>query len=273
MSIKSMFTKDEWQLITDGPEWVFAALAAADGNVAMMIQAKESNAFKKVIKDYSSTSPLVQEVVGDKTKASKDVKKATLSDAEQALEEINRLLDSKLSSSDAAQFRKFLTSVADSIAEAAGEGALGLGKKISKKEEKALEKVKAALKPGKVATVQAKPTIKPVAKPVAKPMTKPEAKPAKPAPSAPKRPVQSSRPVPRPAQPQIPTQGTAKVPAYIAEHTVISGETLSHVSLKYYGSAAKAKYMAIYEANKALIGDNPNLIVPGQVLKIPKLDE
>ena len=59
----------------------------------------------------------------------------------------------------------------------------------------------------------------------------------------------------------------------LGEHTVASGETLSHIALKFYGSAAKPKYMAIYEANKDVIGDNPNIIKPGQVLKIPKLDE
>ena len=58
---------------------------------------------------------------------------------------------------------------------------------------------------------------------------------------------------------------------YMAEHTVASGETLSHISLKYYNSAAKPKYMVIYEANKAVIGDNPNRIIPGMVLKIPKI--
>jgi nucleoid-associated protein YgaU len=58
---------------------------------------------------------------------------------------------------------------------------------------------------------------------------------------------------------------------YMAEHTVAAGETLSHISLKYYGSAVKEKWMIIYEANKAVIGDNPNIIRSGQVLKIPEL--
>lgn len=278
MTVKSKFTKEEWQLITDGPEWVFAALAAADGNVAMMTKAKESKAFKDVLKNYTSSSSLVQEVVGDETKVSKEVKRATLSDAEQALEEINALIDTKFTSSDADQYRKFLTSIADSVAEAAGEGALGIGKKISKNEEKALAKVKEALKPKVVAKVEAKPTpkpeVKPAPKPVAKPKTKPEAKPAPvsarpltPKPSAvPKKPLE----VPRPEEmPKV----APKAQEFIAEHTVASGETLSHISLKYYNSAAKPKYMVIYEANKDVIGDNPNIIVPGQVLKIPKLKE
>lgn len=59
----------------------------------------------------------------------------------------------------------------------------------------------------------------------------------------------------------------------IAEHTVESGDTLSGIAAKYYNSAAKEKWMAIYEANKNEIGDNPSNIKVGQVLKIPKLDE
>ena len=58
---------------------------------------------------------------------------------------------------------------------------------------------------------------------------------------------------------------------YIAEHTVEAGETLSHIGLKYYKSAAKEKWMLIYEANKTVIGDDPNVIKTGQALKIPEL--
>jgi nucleoid-associated protein YgaU len=63
----------------------------------------------------------------------------------------------------------------------------------------------------------------------------------------------------------------APEPKFKAEHAVASGETLSDLALKYYGSAAKEKWMAIYEANKDVIGDNPNVIKPDQVLKIPEL--
>lgn len=58
---------------------------------------------------------------------------------------------------------------------------------------------------------------------------------------------------------------------FIASHTVEAGETLSHISLEYYGSAAKSHYMVIYESNKEVIGDNPNLIIEGMILKIPEL--
>ncbi len=55
----------------------------------------------------------------------------------------------------------------------------------------------------------------------------------------------------------------------VKKHTVVSGETLSSISKKYYDDIGK--YMKIYEANKDLIGGDPNVIKPGQVLVIPKL--
>jgi nucleoid-associated protein YgaU len=59
----------------------------------------------------------------------------------------------------------------------------------------------------------------------------------------------------------------------IAKHTVKEGETLSHLSSKYYGSTDKAKWMLIYEANKTAIGDNPSVIRPGLVLNIPSEEQ
>ncbi len=56
----------------------------------------------------------------------------------------------------------------------------------------------------------------------------------------------------------------------IAQHTVSAGETLSHIALKHYGNAGRDFWMAIYEANKQVIGDNPGLIRPGMVLSIPE---
>ena len=57
----------------------------------------------------------------------------------------------------------------------------------------------------------------------------------------------------------------------IAEHTMTDKETLSHLALKYYGHATKPYWMVIYEANKAVIGDNPNRVKPGLKIKIPEL--
>ena len=60
---------------------------------------------------------------------------------------------------------------------------------------------------------------------------------------------------------------------YLAEHTVESGDSLSYIAQKYYTTGEEEKWMQIYEENKELIGDDPNLIQPGQVLNIPHLKE
>lgn len=51
-------------------------------------------------------------------------------------------------------------------------------------------------------------------------------------------------------------------------HTVEEGDTLSAISKKVYGDPMK--YGIIFEANKPML-KSPDLIYPGQVLRIPKL--
>lgn len=74
-------------------------------------------------------------------------------------------------------------------------------------------------------------------------------------------------------QPAPKAEPEPAAPKIIAQHTVALNETLSHLALKYYGSAAKEKWLLIYEANKHIIGDNPNIIRIGQVLDIPESDK
>lgn len=50
-------------------------------------------------------------------------------------------------------------------------------------------------------------------------------------------------------------------------YTVKSGDCLWNIAKKLYGNGAQ--YTKIYEANKGVIGGNPNLIYAGQVLTIP----
>jgi len=53
-------------------------------------------------------------------------------------------------------------------------------------------------------------------------------------------------------------------------HTVERGENLSKIAKEYYGDANK--YTVIFEANKPMLKD-PNKIYPGQVLRIPRLEQ
>ena len=85
-------------------------------------------------------------------------------------------------------------------------------------------------------------------------------------------------PVPEPepaAEPAAETATAESAPEPVAEaaaedagdsYTVQSGDTLWKIGENAYGSGAK--YMAIFEANRDQL-DNPDLIHPGQVLKIP----
>ncbi len=64
-------------------------------------------------------------------------------------------------------------------------------------------------------------------------------------------------------------QAAPRFTEFIAEHTVVAGDNLSFISQKYYGH--QGNFRLIYEANKDVIGDNMNIIRPGQKLRIPKL--
>lgn len=50
-------------------------------------------------------------------------------------------------------------------------------------------------------------------------------------------------------------------------YTIAKGDCLWVIAKKFYGSGSQ--YPVIYNANKSVIGGNPNLIYPGQVLTIP----
>ena len=52
-------------------------------------------------------------------------------------------------------------------------------------------------------------------------------------------------------------------------YTVQKGDTLSHISQQFYGKASR--WNRIFEANRDQL-DDPDLIKPGQVLKIPQAD-
>lgn len=53
-------------------------------------------------------------------------------------------------------------------------------------------------------------------------------------------------------------------------YTIVSGDSLSKIALKYYGNAQK--WQTLFEANREVI-QNPDLIYPGQVIRVPKNPE
>jgi nucleoid-associated protein YgaU len=72
-------------------------------------------------------------------------------------------------------------------------------------------------------------------------------------------------PTPKPPKPVPPP--TPVPPVENRQYTVVAGDYLRKIAKKFYGD--EAKWPKIYEANKKIIGPNPNLILPGQKLVIP----
>jgi len=79
--------------------------------------------------------------------------------------------------------------------------------------------------------------------------------------------VQSGGSSTAPAAPASPTATSpSATPAPPRTYTVVAGDSLSKIAKKMYGDANK--WQAIFEANRDTV-KNPDLIHPGQVLKIP----
>ena len=73
----------------------------------------------------------------------------------------------------------------------------------------------------------------------------------------------AASPAPAPAATPAPAADTGGSTTY----TVKKGDNLWTIAKRLYGSGAD--YTKIYEANKDVIGKNPNLIYPGQTFTIP----
>ena len=246
---KAKLSANDWEMVKDAPFWVNRALAEADGRVSFFTRRRENKALERAMNSYQSGNALVKDIIADESDASKSIEKASQAEAEKALHRIATVVNEKLGADDLTALSAFLAKVGHSVASASKEGGLGNAKVVSDKEAAALKSIEKALKVASTGNgAQSKPTTS--AKPIA-------TTPAQPRPQAP---AQSA---PKPA---------AAAPVYkefIAEHTVVPGDNLSFISEKYYGT--QANFRILYEANKDVIGDNMNLIKPGQVLKIPKL--
>jgi nucleoid-associated protein YgaU len=71
--------------------------------------------------------------------------------------------------------------------------------------------------------------------------------------------------VARPPSPATPP--AAPAPSAARTHTVQSGDSLWKIAKKHYGDGNR--WQRIYDANRQVIGANPDKIYPGQVLQIP----
>ena len=78
-------------------------------------------------------------------------------------------------------------------------------------------------------------------------------------------------PSPTPAPSPAPAPAPAPKPAPSGEYTVARGDSLSSIAAREYGNGDY--WPTIYNANRGLIGGNPNVIYPGERLTIPPRSE
>lgn len=75
-----------------------------------------------------------------------------------------------------------------------------------------------------------------------------------------------------PPPPPVPSPSPSPSPSPIAQalHTVAEGDTLDSIAQQYYADATL--WRKIFDANKAVIGENPDNIKIGMQLTIPPKD-
>ncbi len=67
------------------------------------------------------------------------------------------------------------------------------------------------------------------------------------------------------------TVGTLVAQTLPTTYVVRAGDTLSSIAARFYGAGTKLFWTMIYDANRDIIGADPNVITPGQNLNIPAL--
>ena len=69
------------------------------------------------------------------------------------------------------------------------------------------------------------------------------------------------------------TQHNQKITPPTYDYIVQAGDTLSSIAQRAYGNGSQPYWMALFAAQEGTIGNNPNVIKPGQQLFIPAIKE
>lgn len=151
MSKRSDYNQNDWKLVTDAASLVALGVSIADwGAISFM---KEIAALTKGIKAAQKTFADC-ELVLDVIQGLGDMGDMPLPEVDRdrvgdfvmpRVREGLRVVDARASQSERVAYRKFLTWVAETMANASGEGFLGMGAAVSEKERKFLSELQAVL--------------------------------------------------------------------------------------------------------------------------------
>jgi hypothetical protein len=148
MATKEDFTDEEWELLRETPPGVGMVVIASDRGGMVRESFSMAKAYAEARKQPGA-SELLDELVAAKPdmdhsryQSKEEMVEAALQRATDAL----ALIGEKGTADDVEQFRAFLWSVAEHVANARKEGFMGLtGERVSDAEEAALERIKTAL--------------------------------------------------------------------------------------------------------------------------------
>ena len=148
MASRSNFETNEWQLLINSPRLIYSLLTGGADEVTR----SEAKAMHKFLEGYQTGNPLIQDVLASTEKGrgggaeAAQLGEFSTESALQKLQQLGNMLSQKVDRRDADDFRNFLLTLGHKIAEAAGEGFLGLGKKVSDEETRTLDSIASALK-------------------------------------------------------------------------------------------------------------------------------
>jgi hypothetical protein len=148
MTAKSDFTEDEWKLVLEGPPSAGMIVIASDRGGSIRESFSMAKAYTEARKQHGE-SQLLDEIVTAKPemdhtryKTPEELKEASLKHITDAV----AVLETKASSEELDEYKKFILGLAQRVAEARKEGFMGLsGDRVSDDEKTAIGEISGAL--------------------------------------------------------------------------------------------------------------------------------
>ena len=148
MTGKSDFTAEEWELILSAPPSAGLIVATAQRGGTFRESFSIAKTYAEARKDHGD-SELLDEIVSAKPEmdhtryhSKEELEQALL----QRIRDVVALVEGKATPEEAEEYRRFIVSLAERVAEAHREGVLGLtGDRVSEAEREAIAKIKEAV--------------------------------------------------------------------------------------------------------------------------------
>jgi hypothetical protein len=148
MTAKSDFTAEEWKTVLEGPPSAGLMVAAAQRGGTLResfsmaksyTEARQQHGESELLDEITAAKP---EVDHTRFHSAEELKQHCLDNIRQAL----AVLEAKASADEVEQYKQFVKSLAERVAEAHREGFLGLsGERVSEAEREAVDEIAATL--------------------------------------------------------------------------------------------------------------------------------